>query len=213
MKNYESLFVCEEKINFDKDLFTLISEVSGLKKASDLECVNNFLHNVNIESYKTLTVQDIQELGFRKTAAKRLLSGIQLAIKLQEISLPEKATIRSPEDAAEIFKYLQYDNQERFVVAALNVKNQVIGKKEIFTGTLNSSIVHPREVMNFALKNNAASIIVAHQHPSGNPVPSPEDIDMTKRLAEAGRIIGIELLDHIIIGHHKFISLKEKGYM
>jgi len=95
----------------------------------------------------------------------------------------------------------------------MNVKNQILHKHTIFIGSLNASIVHPREVFREAVKRSAASIICAHNHPSGNPAPSPEDIEVTKRLQEAGQIMGIELLDHVIIGDHQFISLKEKGYM
>jgi len=95
----------------------------------------------------------------------------------------------------------------------MNVKNQVLHKQTIFIGSLNASIVHPREIFREAVKRSAASIICAHNHPSGNPSPSPEDIEVTKRIQEAGQIMGIELLDHVIIGDHQFISLKEKGYM
>ncbi|WP_411747969.1 RadC family protein, partial [Psychrobacillus psychrotolerans] len=95
----------------------------------------------------------------------------------------------------------------------LNVKNQILHKQTIFIGSLNASIVHPREIFREAVKRSAASIICAHNHPSGNPTPSTEDIDVTKRLFEAGQLMGIELLDHVIIGDHQFISLKEKGYM
>ncbi|KPD01600.1 hypothetical protein LR69_00215 [Geobacillus sp. BCO2] len=83
----------------------------------------------------------------------------------------------------------------------------------MFIGSLNASIVHPREVFKEAIKRSAASVICVHNHPSGDPTPSREDIDVTKRLAECGRIIGIELLDHLIIGDQKFVSLKEKGYV
>ena len=104
-------------------------------------------------------------------------------------------------------------NQEHFVTLFLNVKNQILHKQTIFIGSLNASIVHPREIFREAVKRSAASIICAHNHPSGNPAPSTEDIDVTKRLFEAGQLMGIELLDHVIIGDHQFISLKEKGYM
>ncbi len=100
----------------------------------------------------------------------------------------------------------------RLGVLFLNVKNQIMHKQTIFIGSLNASIVHPREIFREAVKRSAASIICAHNHPSGIPTPSPEDIEVTKRIQEAGYIIGIELLDHVIIGDHQFISLKEKGY-
>ena len=108
---------------------------------------------------------------------------------------------------------MRHLNQEHFVALFLNTKNQIIHQQTIFIGSLNASIVHPREVFREAVKRSAASIIVAHNHPSGDPTPSQEDIQVTKRLNESGKMIGIDLLDHIIIGDRKFISLKEKGYL
>lgn len=102
---------------------------------------------------------------------------------------------------------------ENFTCLYLNTKNQVIHRQTIFIGSLNTSIVHPREVFKEAFRRAAASIICLHNHPSGDPAPSREDIEVTKRLVECGRIIGIEVLDHIIIGDHKFVSLKEKGHI
>nr|WP_269746080.1 DNA repair protein RadC [Jeotgalibacillus campisalis] len=95
----------------------------------------------------------------------------------------------------------------------LNTKNQVMHQQTIFIGSLNASIVHPREVFKEAFRRSAASIVCAHNHPSGDPAPSKEDIDVTRRLVECGKMIGIEVLDHLIIGDKKYVSLKEKGYM
>ncbi len=95
----------------------------------------------------------------------------------------------------------------------LNTKNQVMHKKTVFIGSLNASIVHPREVYKEAIKRSAASIICIHNHPSGDPTPSREDIEVTRRLVECGRLVGIELLDHLIIGDKTYVSLKEKGYV
>lgn len=125
-----------------------------------------------------------------------------------------KYAIRSPEDGANyVMEEMRTLLQEHFVCLYLNTKNQVLHKQTIFIGSLNSSIVHPREVFKEAFRRSAASIICVHNHPSGDPTPSREDIDVTKRLQECGLIIGIELLDHLIIGDRKYISLKEKGYM
>jgi DNA repair proteins len=93
----------------------------------------------------------------------------------------------------------------------LNTKNQVIGRQTLSIGSLNASIVHPREVFRAAIRRSSASILCAHNHPSGDPTPSPEDILLTKRLAEAGELIGIELLDHLVIGDNRYTSLKEAG--
>ena len=93
----------------------------------------------------------------------------------------------------------------------MNTKNRIISWDEISRGDLNSSIVHPREVFKYALKWSANSLICLHNHPSGDPTPSKEDIDVTKRLEEVGKLMGVNLLDHIIIGYNKYISLREYG--
>lgn len=126
----------------------------------------------------------------------------------------EITTVRSPEDAAHaIQKEIAYEDREVFFVVCLNTKNHVVALHRASIGSLNAAIIHPREVFKAAILNNAASIIVAHQHPSFDPTPSPEDIEVTKRLVEAGQILGIEVLDHLVIGGTKYVSLKEKGYM
>lgn len=134
---------------------------------------------------------------------------------VKETSLLYKdRNIRSPQDGYKLFKqFLGELDREYFVVMCLDVKNQPTAINVCHIGSLNASIVHPREVMKTAIMSNSASIIVAHNHPSGKPAPSQEDIEVTKRLAEAGSIIGIELMDHLIIGEDTFISLKEKGYL
>lgn len=103
--------------------------------------------------------------------------------------------------------------QEHFVALYLNTKNHVIKQKTLFIGSLNASIVHPREVFKEALRTSSAALICLHNHPSGDPAPSPEDISVTKRLNEAGKILGITLLDHIITGDDCFVSLKERGFL
>lgn len=120
--------------------------------------------------------------------------------------------ISSPSDAIELFKKFLYESdREQFIVCCMDTKNQPTSINVVSVGTLNSSLVHPREVFKSAILGNSSSIIVAHNHPSGDPSPSKEDIDITERLKEAGKIIGINILDHIIIGDNRHISLKEKG--
>lgn len=122
--------------------------------------------------------------------------------------------IRSPLNCYEIFKeFLGNVDREYFVVMCLDTKNQPTNISIAHIGSLNASIIHPREVMKTAILSNAASIICCHPHPSGDPSPSPEDIQVTERLVEAGNIIGVEVLDHIVLGDNCYISLKEKGYM
>jgi DNA repair protein RadC len=104
-------------------------------------------------------------------------------------------------------------DREKFVVVCLDTKNQPTAINVCHIGSLNASIVHPREVFKSAILANAASVLVAHNHPSTDPTPSREDIEVTKRLSEAGKVIGIDVLDHLIVCPERFVSLKEKGYV
>ena len=134
--------------------------------------------------------------------------------KLGRYELPRKT--RSPEDAYKAITTIlnvQEEAQEVFGILILNTKNKIVAVHEISRGALNTSIVHPREVFKPAVLHNAAAIICFHNHPSGDPKPSREDIEITKRLVEAGKIMGIEILDHIIVGDDRYISLKERGVM
>ena len=122
--------------------------------------------------------------------------------------------ISKPDEIAEVLRGFLVDcDRETLIVCCLNVKNEPTNISIVSIGSLNTSIVHPREVFKTAVMSNAASIIIAHNHPSGDPTPSKEDINITERLKESGNIIGIKLLDHLIIGTDNFISLKERGYI
>lgn len=124
--------------------------------------------------------------------------------------------ISCPKDIYEVLTKvcrIQCNAEEVFILITLNTKNIVTGYFEVHRGTINTSLVHPREVFKRALLNNASNIMVAHNHPSGDPNPSKEDIQITERLKEAGNLLGINLLDHIIVGDDKYISLKEKGVL
>lgn len=124
--------------------------------------------------------------------------------------------ISSPESAVHIIKEVfEMDAQceEIMVLIALNTKNNIVGCFEVSRGSLNSSIVHPREIFKRAIAINAASIILGHNHPSGDPAPSGEDINTTNRIKECGKILGIDVLDHVIIGENSYVSLKERGVL
>lgn len=189
---------------------------TGTRNESVLVLANRVLSSFDkIQDLKDATIEEYTKVkGVGQAKATVLLAATELGKRLYQQHTEDRFTIRSPEDAA---AYLMTDmtslKQEHFVVLFMNVKNEVLHKQTIFIGSLNSAIVHPREIFREAVKRSAASIICAHNHPSGNPTPSPEDIEVTKRLTEAGALMGIEVLDHVIIGDHQFISLKEKGYM
>ena len=122
--------------------------------------------------------------------------------------------ILSPNDAYEMIKeQLEGLDREQFIIACLNTKNEPTNISVVSVGTLNKAIVHPREVFKTAILSNAASIMAFHNHPSGETTPSQQDIQLTNRLYEAGELLGIKLLDHLIIGDGTFTSLKEKGYL
>ncbi|BFT74939.1 MULTISPECIES: DNA repair protein RadC [Paenibacillus] len=152
--------------------------------------------------------------GIGDAKALQILAGIELGRRIAKSTFAERITIRSPKDIANLMsEELRYLQKEHFVCLFLNTKNHVLAQETLSMGSLNASIVHPREVFRAAIKRSSASIVCVHNHPSGDPTPSPEDIQLTHRLVEAGTIIGIEVLDHVIIGDQRFISLKEEGFM
>ena len=124
----------------------------------------------------------------------------------------EGSSIRNSGDIYELFSYLSRETKEHFIAIHLDTKNKIVCVDTVSIGSLTSSIVHPREIFKSVLLSSAASIAVVHNHPSGTPEPSKDDINITKRLKEAGDFLGIPVIDHIIIGNGSYISLIEKGY-
>jgi DNA repair protein RadC len=189
---------------------------TGTKDESALQLAHRLLnHFEGLRLLKDATIEEMTSIkGIGAAKAVQILAAIELGRRIHRLRYDERYVIRSPEDGAKyVMEDMRFLSQEHFVCLYLNTKNQVIHRKTVFIGSLNASIVHPREVFKEAIKRSAASIICAHNHPSGDPTPSREDIEVTKRLVECGRMIGIELLDHLIIGEQKFVSLKEKGYV
>ncbi|MFZ3588327.1 RadC family protein [Bacillus sp. DJP31] len=189
---------------------------TGSKEESVLQLANRML--TQFEGLRLLKDASIEELtgmkGIGQTKAIQIIAALELGRRISRLQYDERYVIRSPEDGAKyVMEDMRFLSQEHFVCLYLNTKNQVLHRQTVFIGSLNASIVHPREVFKEAFRRSAASIICIHNHPSGDPTPSKEDIEVTKRLTECGKIIGIELLDHLIIGDQKFVSLKEKGYV
>lgn len=123
--------------------------------------------------------------------------------------------VKTPQEASQVFSaYLQGEDREHFVAVMLDSKNRVIGIHTISIGSLNESLVHPREVFKAAILANAAAIIVGHNHPSGDPTPSVQDVEVTRELSQAGKYLKIPVLDHVIIEHeNRYVSLVEQGLM
>ncbi|MGE8078438.1 RadC family protein [Peribacillus loiseleuriae] len=189
---------------------------TGTKDESVLQLANRLISTFEgLRMLKDASIDEITAIkGIGEAKAIQILASVELGKRITQLNYQDRYVIRSPEDGANYcMEEMRFLSQEHFITLYLNTKNQVLHKQTIFIGSLNASIVHPREVYKEAFRRSAASIICLHNHPSGDPSPSREDIEVTKRLVECGKIIGIELLDHIIIGEHKFVSLKEKGYL
>ncbi|MFE3972829.1 MULTISPECIES: DNA repair protein RadC [unclassified Peribacillus] len=189
---------------------------TGSKEESVLQLSGRLINSFKgLRLLKEASVEELTVIkGIGEAKAIQILASVELGRRINKLNDQDRYVIRSPEDGANYcMEEMRFLSQEHFVCLYLNTKNQVLQKTTVFIGSLNASIVHPREVFKEAFRRSAASIICLHNHPSGDPSPSREDIEVTKRLVECGKIIGIEVLDHIIIGEHKYVSLKEKGYL
>ncbi|MBK8129284.1 MAG: DNA repair protein RadC [bacterium] len=153
-----------------------------------------------------------QEPGVGEATARRLLAILELGRRFTATPQEQKARVTTPSDAA---AYLMPDlmnlDQEHLVVLTLNTRNYITGKQTVYIGNVNTSIIRMAEIFNVAVRRAAPAIIVAHNHPSGDPSPSPEDVNVTRQLVAAGKLLEIDLLDHVIIGHNRYVSLKEHG--
>lgn len=138
----------------------------------------------------------------------------ELARRLMREESRKIEIVHGPEDAAHFaMPYFLGEHKEHFAVMLLNTKNHILGLKDVSVGSLSASVVHPREVFETAILHHAAAIILIHNHPSGDPSPSREDISVTERLVKTGKVMDIPVLDHIILGDGRFVSMKEKGML
>ena len=159
-----------------------------------------------------LTYQDLTEIrGIGKSNASKILACFELGRRYYKTS--EAVKVSSPEDILPLVSYLENQKQEHFVCITLNGANEVIAKRTITVGLLNHSLVHPREVFADAISDRAASVICVHNHPSNTLEPSSQDIAVTRQLADAGNLLGIRVLDHLIIAKGGFVSMKERGLL
>ena len=151
--------------------------------------------------------------GLSEAKACQLLAALELGRRSLSLSPEERVTINSPQDVANLLMgEMAALDQEHLRVVMLNTKNEVLGTQEIYVGNVNSSVVRPAEVIRPAVRENAPSIIIVHNHPSGDPTPSREDVSITQELVAAGKLLGVEVLDHVVIGSGKrYVSLNEKG--
>ena len=150
--------------------------------------------------------------GIGPAQAVRIKAALEFGRRLLLVTPSDRLVVRSPSDVAQsLMAEMSHLEQEHFVVLFLDTRNKVLGKETLYIGSLNASHIHIGEVFRDAVRRNCAAIIVAHNHPSGDPSPSPEDVEVTRQLIEAGKLLDIELLDHLVIGQQRFVSLRERG--
>jgi len=168
-----------------------------------------------LRSLPDLTLEDLQQnKGIGPDKAVMIKAALELGCRLATTPREPAGSITNPRQAADLFmEELRYKKKEYFKILLLNTKNHVLSREEISVGSLSASIVHPREIFNIPLRKSASSVILIHNHPSGDPSPSREDLEVTRRLVDAGNILGINVRDHIIIGDGCFFSFREKGLL
>lgn len=150
--------------------------------------------------------------GLGPSKAAQILAAFELGRRLAAYTEDEKVQIKSAADAARLMMpWLRDLMKETLYVLCLDTKNYLIKYRRIFEGSLNASVIHPREIFRFALEESAASIVLVHNHPSGDPTPSADDVSSTRRIVQAGEILDIPVLDHVIIGDGRFVSMRERG--
>ncbi|AKN32285.1 DNA repair protein RadC [Clostridium carboxidivorans P7] len=189
---------------------------SGTKKENVLSLSNRIIKETGgLNGLLKSTAEDFMSLsGIGEAKAAQLMALLEISKRFKSYRDGNDYKVSKPRDAAAlVMDEMKNFKQEHLKVIMLNTKNVVLFIKDVSVGSLNSSIVHPREVFCDAIRKNSAFIIVCHNHPSGDPQPSNEDINVTNRLKECGKLLGIELLDHLIIGNGRYISLKEKGIL
>lgn len=172
-------------------------------------------YSAELGGLSSVDVKELMKLdGMGESKACSLVAAIELGKRATKSTGETRYAIKNPSDAALLLiDELRDEKREHLVELILNVKGEIESKQIVSIGELTSTSVHPREVLSPAIRKGAAGIIIAHNHPSGDPSPSRDDISATTRLVEASKIIGIKLLDHLIIGKDSYVSLREAGYI
>jgi DNA repair protein RadC len=198
----------------DAELLSLIIR-TGSKMENAINLCHRMLSQFDLKQLSVAPVSQIMQIhGIKKAKASQIAACFELSRRLEVFKGGDLAKINSPEDVYRLlYPGLREIKRELFIELCLDTKNQVIKQETISIGSLNANVVHPREVFKTAIRESAAHIIVAHNHPSGDPTPSREDIEITKKLVETGKVMGIDVLDHVIIGDCRHFSMKEAGHI
>lgn len=190
--------------------------VTGNTKYTAIDLATNLLKE--FDSLKGVAQADFKQLidvsGIGPAKACQIMAAFELGKRVAMFSTSNKPVIRQPTDVFDYFRdEMSLLPHEVFRVVALDTKNRILKDKIISEGTLNASIVHPRDVFRFAVLQTAANIILLHNHPSGDPTPSKEDLQITKRLVEVGNVMDVRVLDHLVIAGGTYLSMKEMGFI
>lgn len=196
----------------DAELLAIIIR-TGSRSETSVSLAQRILKKEQLTSMIDISIEELKTVkGVGRVKAIQIKATLELGKRLVYFRKTDKVYIKTPQDVSDfLMEDMRFLNKEHVKTLLLTTKNELIKVVDISIGSLNSSIVHPREVYNEAVKCRCASIILVHNHPSGDAAPSTEDISITKRISDAGKILGIELLDHIIIGDKVFTSLKERN--
>jgi len=194
----------------DSELLAILLR-TGRAGKNVIEIASQILAKNSKKRLLQMNYQDLLKIsGIDSAKAVTLLAAFELSKRVLEVNDTSSPTISNAKDAVAQLTDLRDLKKEHFVVLYLNARNQLVHKETVSIGTLNANLVHPREVFEPAIKHSAANIIVAHNHPSGDSKPSEDDLEITKRLTEAGKIMGIEIADHIIVAKNSHLSFKEE---
>ncbi|MGL4696861.1 RadC family protein [Enterococcus larvae] len=211
----ERLELFGEKALSNQELLAILLR-TGSREENVMRLASTVLnHFQHLYELKNASLHELMSLnGIGKVKAIELRAAIEFGYRMQQSSQVKLGRISSSHQIAQNLIYELRDfQQEHLVCLYLNTKNEVIRQETVFKGSLNQSIAHPREVFKGAVKYSAARIVLAHNHPSGNPKPSQSDINFTLRMQECGEMMGIEVLDHIIIGQKSYISMREENFL
>lgn len=198
----------------DAELLAIILG-TGTRGMNIVTVCRHIFVNMSLKKLSRSTVNELTKIpGIGQSKACKIISVFELSRRLESYSEEPKRKMNNPDDIYRyIYPKIREEKQEKFLILCLDTKNQIISDETIFIGGLDFSVVQPREIFKAALMESAASVILIHNHPSGDPTPSHEDILVTKRIMESGRILGINVWDHLIIGDGCYISLKQEEHI
>lgn len=197
----------------DAELLAILLR-TGRAGKNVIEVASQILSKYSKKRLLQMTYQDLLKInGIDSAKATTLLAAFELSKRAMEVNDTNVPTINSVKDAIAQLTDLRNLKKEHFVALYINARNKLIHRDLVSVGTLNANLVHPREVFEPAVRQFAVYIIIAHNHPSGDPEPSEHDVVITKKLSEAGKMLGIEIIDHVIITENSYLSFKEKGLL